>query len=68
MSEFVGKKLRIRIGANIGIPAAIRMVATSRNIALVVEQPVQDMQGFTCCRRDRLGVEWRVAAIALLHL
>ncbi len=44
-----------------GITAAICMVAANRNIALVVEQPVEDMQGFTCCRGNRLGVERRIA-------
>jgi len=44
-----------------GIPAAVCMVAVGRNIALVVEQAVEDVQGFACCRRKRLGVERCVA-------
>ena len=41
----------------VGVPAAISMVTTNRDVALVVEQPVEDMQGFACRRRNHLGVE-----------
>ncbi len=45
----------------VGIAAAIGVVATGRDLALVVEQPVEDMRGFAGGRRNHLGVERCVA-------
>ncbi len=45
----------------VGIAAAIGMVATGHDLALVIEQPVEDMRGFAGGRRDHLGVERCVA-------
>ena len=45
----------------VGIAAAIGVVAARRDLALVIEQPVQDMQRLARRRRDHLGVERRVA-------
>jgi hypothetical protein len=45
----------------IGIPTTIRVVTMSRDVALVIEQPVENMQGFTCRRGNHLGVERGIA-------
>ena len=45
----------------IGIAAAIGVVAADRDLALVIEQPVEHMQRLAGGRRDHLGVERRVA-------
>ena len=45
----------------VGIAAAIGVVAAGRDLALVVEQPVEHMRGFAGGRRDHLGVERRVS-------
>jgi len=45
----------------VGIAAAIGMVAAGRDLALVVEQPIEHMRGFAGGRRDHLGVERRVS-------
>ena len=45
----------------VGIAAAVGMVATGHDLALMVEQPVKDMRGFAGSRRDYLGVERCVA-------
>ena len=41
----------------IGVAAAVRVVAAGRNLALVIQEAVKDMQGLACRRRDHLGVE-----------
>ena len=41
----------------IGIAAAVGVVAANRNLALVIQEAVEDMQGLACRRRDHLGVE-----------
>ena len=38
----------------VGIAAAIGMVAAGRDLALVVEQPVEDMRGFAGGRRNKV--------------
>ena len=43
------------------IAAAVSMVATGHDLALMVEQPVKNMCGFAGGRRDYLGVERCVA-------
>src|SRR6516162_4765927 len=45
----------------VGIAAAVGVVAAGRDLALVVEQPVEHMRGFAGGRRDHLGVERRVS-------
>jgi len=45
----------------VGIAAAIGVVAAGRDLALVVEQPVEHMRGFAGGCRDHLGVERRVS-------
>ena len=45
----------------VGIAAAIGVVAAGRNLALVVEQPIEHVRGFAGGRRDHLGVERRVS-------
>jgi hypothetical protein len=40
---------------------AVGVVAADYDIALVIEQPVKDMQGFACRRRDHFRVEWGIA-------
>ena len=45
----------------IGLAAAIRVVTTSRHLALVIEQSVEDMQGFARRRCNHLGVERGIA-------
>jgi hypothetical protein len=37
------------------------VVATDGDVALVIEQPVEDMQGFACRRRDHFRVERGIA-------
>jgi hypothetical protein len=44
-----------------GITAAVGVVAADRNVALVIEQPVKDMQGFACGRCDHFRVERGIA-------
>ena len=34
----------------LGVTAAVGVVAADRDVALVIEQPVKDMQGFACRR------------------
>src|SRR5271165_3085332 len=41
----------------VGIAAAIGVVAAGRDLALVVEQPIEHMRGFAGGRCDHLGVE-----------
>ena len=45
----------------IGITAAIGVMASGRDVALVVEQPIKHMSGFARRRRDHLGVERCIA-------
>jgi hypothetical protein len=45
----------------IGIAAAIGVVAASRDLALVIEQPIEHMRGFAGGRRDHLDVERCIA-------
>jgi hypothetical protein len=45
----------------VGIAAAVGVVATGHDLALVVEQPVKDIRGFAGGRRDHLGVERCIA-------
>jgi hypothetical protein len=41
----------------VGIAAAISVVAPGRDLALVVQQPIEHMRGFAGDRRDHFGVE-----------
>ena len=45
----------------LGITAAVGVVAADRDVALVIEQPVKDMQGLACRRRDHFRVERGIA-------
>ena len=45
----------------LGIAAAVSVVTTDRDIAVVVQQTVKDMQGFARRCRDHLGMERRIA-------
>ncbi len=45
----------------VGLPSTIRVMTTNRHLALVVEQPIEDVQGFACCRGNHLGVERGIA-------
>ena len=45
----------------VGITTAIGVVTGGRDITLMIKQPVEDVHGFACSRRDHLGVERRVS-------
>ena len=45
----------------VGIAAAVGVVATGRDLALMIEQRIEHMQRLARRRRDQLGVERRVA-------
>jgi hypothetical protein len=45
----------------LGITATVGVVAANRDIALMIEQSVKDMQGFARRRRNHFRVEWGIA-------